>query len=123
MFLDDVILEEYKPLAPLKRLLSNWVKVADHIYEEECITEGTLLVLLKLEMSSKNRPYMVTRLYSRYSKLRSRRERKEIAQWNLKKSQKSTSSEESKREEVLHTSGLAQTSEESQTKSVSSDKV
>ena len=95
MFLDNIILEDYKPLAPLKRLLSNWVKVADRIYEDG-ITEDTLKVLLKLEMTTKNRPYIVSRLYSRFSKLRSQRERKEIEKWNQKKILKSTSKSKSK---------------------------
>lgn len=59
--------------------MSNWLKVADKIYTVE--DEDQLLVMLKMELTSKRREYIITRLYSRYNALRAKREKKELKEW------------------------------------------
>jgi hypothetical protein len=75
MILDDVSLDDVR-VAKLKRAISNWVKVSDIIYKE--ITEQDLLIMMKIEKAGKNRNYILSRLHSRYCRLRMARERKDL---------------------------------------------
>ena len=75
MLLDQVSLEGVK-VAELRRSISNWVKVSDIIYAD--VTEDDLLVMMKIEKEGKNRNYILSRLHSRYCKMRNTRERKEL---------------------------------------------
>lgn len=75
MLLDNVSLEGIK-VPELRRSLSNWMKVSDAIYADA--TEEELLIMMKIEKEGKNREYIITRLHSRYNKLRITRERKEL---------------------------------------------
>lgn len=75
MLLDNVSLEGVK-VAELKRSISNWMKVSDIIYTNA--TEEDLLVMMKIEKEGKNRSYIISRLHSRYNKMRVARERKEL---------------------------------------------
>lgn len=75
MILDNVSLENVK-ISELKRAISNWVKVSDIIYKE--VSEEDLLVMMKIEKSGKNRNYILSRLHSRFCRLRMARERKEL---------------------------------------------
>ena len=78
MFLDSVDLTSLRA-ATIKRDMSNWLKVADKIYAVE--DEAQLLIMLKMELTSKRREYIITRLYSRYNALRAKREKKELMEW------------------------------------------
>lgn len=61
----------------LQQSTSNWLKVSDIIYSE-AITEDMILALLAYELDNRKRPYVVKRIYSRFSEIRRRRERVEI---------------------------------------------
>ena len=78
MFLDDIDLDGVKA-AKIKRSMSNWMKVADIIYEG--VTEQDLLIMLKIELTSKGREYVIQRLHSRYNAVRSKREKGELLAW------------------------------------------
>ena len=56
--------------------ISNWLKVAKIIYNTEDI--DLILQYLQLELSTKNRPMIIRRMYSRYSYLRNSTEYDEI---------------------------------------------
>lgn len=73
--LSKVSLEGVK-VAELKRSISNWMKVSDIIYADA--TEDDLLVMMKIEKEGKNRSYILSRLHSRFNKMRVNRERKEL---------------------------------------------
>jgi hypothetical protein len=75
MILDNVSLDDLK-IAEFKRSISNWVKVSDMIYGD--VTEADLLVMMKIEKCGKNRNYILSRLHSRFCRLRMTRERKEL---------------------------------------------
>ena len=75
MLLDEVSLDGVE-VAGLRRSISNWMKVSDIIYTNA--TEKDLLVMMKIEKEGKNRDYILTRLHSRYNKMRVARERKEL---------------------------------------------
>jgi len=78
MFLDDVDLQGVKA-CELRRKMSNWMKVADLIYEGA--SEDDILTMMKIEAMSKNRDYILSRLHSRFTAMRSKRERKELQEW------------------------------------------
>ena len=75
MFLDDVSLEGLKANA-VARSMSNWMKVADKAYTTA--TEEELLIMLKIEVSTKRREYIANRIHSRYCALRAKREKEEL---------------------------------------------
>lgn len=75
MDLDKVSLDGIK-VAELKRSISNWIKVSDIIYRD--ITEDDLLVMMKIEKTGKNRHYILSRLHSRFCRMRATRERKDL---------------------------------------------
>ena len=93
----------------LRRLMSNWVKVSDILYKKD-ITEDTVLAMLSFELENQQRPYVISRIYSRYSTLRLRREQRELGVWlkNLKKPQKSTWQKELAQLEENATNGQEQ---------------
>lgn len=76
MILDNVSLDDVK-VAELRRSISNWVKVSDIIYDKE-VTEKDLLVMMKIEKEGRNRNYILSRLHSRFCKMRTTRERLEL---------------------------------------------
>ena len=75
MILDGISLEGIK-VSEFKRAISNWVKVSDLIYKD--VSEKDLLVMMKIEKTGKNRNYILSRLHSRFCRLRMARERKEL---------------------------------------------
>lgn len=75
MILDGISLEGVK-ISELKRAISNWVKVSDLIYKE--VSEEDLLIMMKIEKTGKNRNYILSRLHSRFCRLRMARERKDL---------------------------------------------
>ena len=83
MILDGISLEGLR-VAQVKREMSNWLKIADLIYKTN--DEQDLLIMMRLEIDSKNRPYVITRLHSRFNALRLKREKEELKAWrkNLK---------------------------------------
>ena len=85
----------------LKRHMSNWIKISDILYSQS-ITEDTVLVMLAYELDNGQRPYIIKRLYSRYSSLRLKQERRiiQLCTKNPKKTQKSISPSKSDFEEV-----------------------
>jgi len=95
MFLDAIDISDVRA-AIARREMSNWVKVAERIYSVE--DELMLLTMLKVEVTTKNREYIVSRLYSRFSAIRNKREKRELEEWSNelrgkkkeKKTQKST---------------------------------
>ena len=56
--------------------LSNWVKLSKHL--PTLHSEGELLKILKTEIIFKRRVDVISRTYSRYNKIRKKREFKEI---------------------------------------------
>lgn len=78
MFLDNVSLDGIRT-AEVKREMSNWLKIADLIYKTT--NEQDLLIMMRLEIDSKNRPYIITRLHSRFNALRLKREKGELKVW------------------------------------------
>ena len=75
MILDGISLEGIK-VSEFKRAISNWVNVSDLIYKD--VSEKDLLVMMKIEKTGKNRNYILSRLHSRFCRLRMARERKEL---------------------------------------------
>lgn len=80
MILDNISLEGIG-IAELKRSISNWVKVSDIIYGN--VSEHDLLIMMKIEKSGKNRNYILSRLHSRFCRLRTSRERKELLRGSI----------------------------------------
>lgn len=73
--LSNVSLEGVR-VTELRRSISNWMKVSDVIYKNA--SENDLLVMMKIEKEGKNRSYILSRLHSRYNKMRVNRERAEL---------------------------------------------
>jgi len=63
-----------------KKCLSNWVKLNSELM---VLDEETVVKLLVVEAASKTRQTIIDRLYSRYSSIRSKRERLEVMQYVL----------------------------------------
>lgn len=57
--------------------MNNWAKVSKLLYKKQ-LPEEMVLALLAYELDTRNRPYLVKRLHSRYAELRKLRERTEI---------------------------------------------
>lgn len=68
-----------EPITALHRSMSSWPKVAGLLYGG--MPEESVLKLLKVEILGRNRPYVATRIHSRYLALRSIRERKEVQEY------------------------------------------
>lgn len=66
--------------ARLTRHMSNWVKVSDIAYSN-VTTTARVFDMLCFELTTRQRPYIIKRLYSRYSNLRMQHELKEIHSW------------------------------------------
>ena len=62
---------------PLNDWLGNWTLLSMKLTERN-LSEDELLRLIKLELRGKGRYQILDRLYSRYNRVRSIRERKEI---------------------------------------------
>jgi len=75
MFLDVKPFSETERPAR-ERQFSNWSKVAEAIYNTE--SELFILQILQLELRGMRRRYVIERLYSRFSGLRARKERREL---------------------------------------------
>jgi len=82
MFLDNVDITNVRA-SVAKREMSNWVKISERIYSTE--DESMLLIMLKVELTSRNREYIVSRLYSRFSAVRAKREKEELKAWQESK--------------------------------------
>ena len=76
MFLDDVTPFKNKDWPEKEREYSSWVKVAEYIYKDASADD--VVRLLQLELLTKRRDYNITRLYSRFSKLRMLEETKDL---------------------------------------------
>jgi len=61
----------------LRNHISNWSKLSARIYKED-ISEIKLLCMIDLEKIGRNRRHLLNRLYSRYNKLRTAREKAEL---------------------------------------------
>lgn len=66
-----------KVLAPedVEQLLNDWVKLNEDIL---CLSETAVRQLLATEVAGRRRQQVLTRLYSRFSRMRLRRERRAL---------------------------------------------
>ena len=70
------ILKKIVPYKEEPDFLSNWVKLSKHLLTLN--SEEELLKVLKTEIISKQRVDVIQRIYSRYNRIRMKREFKEI---------------------------------------------
>lgn len=62
----------------LLKMCSNWVELSDHI--SEITDERVILKMLRVEIETKKRATILSRLHGKYNRLRKDREMKEIWQ-------------------------------------------
>lgn len=87
-FLDVSIPE---PSVNIKRAMSNWVTIADFLYYTPGLKPKDIKIMIKHELLTKKRPYVVTRLYSRYMGIVSSTTKEALKTWlRAKKSPKGT---------------------------------
>jgi len=88
MITDNVELTQ-EDINRTSRTMSHWLNVAKMLYDSE--DEAFILKLLKVELETRDRYYIVQRIYAHYNSTRRRRELKELQSWNPKRRRKSTS--------------------------------
>jgi len=62
------------------RNMSHWVNVAKDLYESK--NEDHILKLLYIELNTRQRYYIIQRIYAHYNSVRRKRELEEIRAWN-----------------------------------------
>lgn len=67
--------------ARMARKMSHWVNVAQELYG--LIDETRILTMLKVELETKNRYYIVQRIFAHYNAVRRRRELSELKAWRV----------------------------------------
>ena len=75
MLLDKVVKVSQTTRDDYKVMTSNWNVLAKHINH---LTTYELLCFIKLEKEESERPHIINRLYSRFSKLRRQSELREV---------------------------------------------
>lgn len=70
-------------LVRLTRQMSHWVNVAKELYGST--DETFILRMLRTELETKKRYYIVQRIYAHYNAVRRKRELEEIRAWNRRK--------------------------------------
>lgn len=80
-FLDEVSPYSVTEQPEMERKFSNWRKVADIIYTLDDTDE--LVRILQLELTTRRRPLIIERVYSKYSSLKSKNELKKIFARNI----------------------------------------